>query len=258
VGEGQKSGVYWALDRATMEPVWRTTVGPGGYLGGLLGSTAFDGERIFAADTVDGQVSALGRDGLIAWQSADTAGAHLSPVSVAHGVVYSVDPSGTLVARDPASGTVLARLSLGGASFGGVSADGGAVYVSVGTGPLPEPAPQNDSPGSIVAFGDTSRSGGHGTPRPGPPPLRRGRRIRLTVAPRRVRALQVTPVRFRARVGSEPLARVTIRVAGRVVRTNRRGRARLRMRVHRPGRYVLRANRRGFRGARTHIRVVAR
>lgn len=259
VGEGQKSGVYSALDRATMALVWHTTVGPGGYLGGLLGSSAFDGERIFATDTVDGQVSALGRDGKIAWQSADSEGAHLSPVAVAHGVVYSVDQSGSLVARDPRTGAVLAKLSLGGASFGGVSADGGAIYVSVGTGPLPEPAPQNDNPGSIVAFGDTSRSGGPAAPgRPGTPARRRGRRIRLAVAPKRVRALRATRVRFRARVGSRPLARVTIRVAGRVVRTNGRGRARLLMRVHRTGRYVLRANRRGFRGARTHIRVVAR
>jgi hypothetical protein len=179
-------------------------------------------------------------------------------VSVAHGVVYSVDPSGTLVARDPASGTVLARLSLGGASFGGVSAAGGAIYVSVGTGPLPEPAPQKDSTGSIVAFGDTSRSGGAVVPGTGQPAGRRRRRIRLTVTPRRISTEQATRVRFRARVRSRLLGRVTIRVAGRVVRTNARGRARLVMRVHRAGTYVLRANRRGFRGARTHIRVVAR
>jgi polyvinyl alcohol dehydrogenase (cytochrome) len=258
VGEGQKSGVYWALDRDTLTPAWHTTVGPGGYLGGLLGSTAFDGERIFATDTIDGQVSALGRDGQIAWQSADSGGAHLSPVAVAHDVVYSIDPSGSLVARDPATGSVLAQLPLGGASFGGVAADGGAVYVSVGTGPLPEPAPQNDNPGSIVAFGDTSRSGVPGPQPPPPPVVHRRARIRLSVAPRRLREERFTRVRFSTRSGSRPLARVTIRVAGRVVRTGRRGRAVLRMRVHRPGRYVLRANRRGYRGARTAIRVVAR
>ena len=29
VGEGQKSGVYWALDRATLEPVWHAMPGCG-------------------------------------------------------------------------------------------------------------------------------------------------------------------------------------------------------------------------------------
>jgi polyvinyl alcohol dehydrogenase (cytochrome) len=255
VGEGQKSGVYWALDRSTMAPVWHTTVGPGGYLGGLLGSTAFDGEHIFAADTIDGQVSALARDGSIAWQSADSGGVHLSPASIANGVLYTVDPSGSLVARDPATGDVLNKLSLGSASFGGVTADGGAVYVSVGTGPAPEPAPQNDSPGSILAFGDTSRSGGP----PPPPTTRRRARIRLSVAPRSFPAARRTRLRFRTWTGTtRPIAGATIRVAGRVVRTNRRGRARLLMRVERSGTYVLRANRRGLRGARTTIRVVAR
>jgi polyvinyl alcohol dehydrogenase (cytochrome) len=61
VGEGQKSGTYWALDRATMKPVWRNDLGPGGPLGGILGSTAYDGTRIYGADTLDGQVFALGR-----------------------------------------------------------------------------------------------------------------------------------------------------------------------------------------------------
>src|SRR5436305_5641376 len=32
VGEGQKSGDYWAVDRLSMKPVWHTNVGPGGVL----------------------------------------------------------------------------------------------------------------------------------------------------------------------------------------------------------------------------------
>src|SRR4051794_35075321 len=155
VGEGQKSGTYWALDRATMKPVWKTMVGPGGILGGILGSTAYDGTRIYGADTIDGQVFALGRDGLSAWESPDSAG-HLSSASVAHGVLYTTDPSGSLNARDPATGTILAKLPLDGPTFGGVSAAGGALFVAVGTGPPPQPLPQTVNPGSIVAFGDTS------------------------------------------------------------------------------------------------------
>lgn len=37
VGEGQKDGTYWALDRATMDPVWSQTTGPGTQVGGIIG-----------------------------------------------------------------------------------------------------------------------------------------------------------------------------------------------------------------------------
>ena len=159
VGEGQKSGVYWALDRATMKPVWNTTVGPGGVLGGILGSTAYDGTRIYGADTLDGAVFALTRGGSTSWSSLETGALHVGPTTVANGVLYTVDPAGFLSARDPATGAILAKLPLGAPSFGGVSAVGGAVYAAVGTGPPPAPAPQQDGSGSIIAFGDTSRSG---------------------------------------------------------------------------------------------------
>jgi polyvinyl alcohol dehydrogenase (cytochrome) len=153
VGEGQKSGIYWALDRATMRPVWNTTVGPSGILGGILGSTAFDGTRIYGADTRNGQVFALAPDGSTRWDSLDSGGAHVSATTVTDGVLYTVDPAGFLTARNPASGAILAKPSLGAPSFGGVSADGEAVYVAVGTGQA--------RAGSIIAFGDTSRSGKH-------------------------------------------------------------------------------------------------
>src|SRR5204863_793960 len=158
VGEGQKSGTYWALDRTTMKPVWNRTVGPGGVLGGILGSTAFDGTRIYGADTLDGQVFALSRDGSVEWNSLDSGALHLSPATIAHGVLYTVDPAGFLTARDPVTGAILTKQPLGGPSFGGVSAAGGAIYVAVGTGPPPQPAPQQDGSGAIIAFGDTSAS----------------------------------------------------------------------------------------------------
>jgi polyvinyl alcohol dehydrogenase (cytochrome) len=159
VGEGQKSGIYWALDRATMRPVWHTTIGPGSAVGGILGSTAYDGRRIYGANTASGQVFGLTRGGAMPWESLDVGGLHWSPTTVAHGVLYTVDPAGFLTARNPATGTILAKLPLGGPSFGGVSAVGRAIYVAVGTGPPPAPAPQNDGSGSIIAFGDTSGSG---------------------------------------------------------------------------------------------------
>jgi polyvinyl alcohol dehydrogenase (cytochrome) len=160
VGEGQKSGTYYALDRGTMTKVWSATVGPGGVLGGILGSTAFDGTHVFGADTLTGQVFALARGGSLSWQSPESGVVHLGAATVANGVLYTVDPAGFLTARDPTTGAILAKLPLGGPSFGGVSAVGRAVYVAVGIGPPPEPAPQQDGSGSIIAFGDTSQSGG--------------------------------------------------------------------------------------------------
>jgi polyvinyl alcohol dehydrogenase (cytochrome) len=166
VGEGQKSGTYWALDRATMRPVWHTMAGPGSQADGGINSSAYDGTRIYGSDAIDSQVFALGRDGSMQWNSLDAGTAHFSPVAFGNGVVYSSDSAGTLTAREAATGAVLGKLPLNGPNFGGISVAGRAVYVAVGTGP-PSPATplpssstsQVDGSGSIIAFGDTSHSG---------------------------------------------------------------------------------------------------
>ncbi|MEA2427137.1 MAG: hypothetical protein QOF37_765 [Thermoleophilaceae bacterium] len=249
VGEGQKSGTYWALDRATMQPVWNTTIGPGGVLGGILGSTAYDGTRIYGGDTADGQVFALGRDGSEAWQSVDSGGLHLGAATIANGVLYTTDPNGALNARDPATGLILAKIPLDRPSVGGISAAGGALFVAVGTGPLPEPAPQADNPGSIIAFGDPSNAG------PGAKPGPRHARLRLSVTPRRVRANRLVRLRFRATRAARPVAHVTIRLGRLRVHTKRDGRAAMRIRFARLGVHVARAGRRGSAGTRARIRV---
>jgi polyvinyl alcohol dehydrogenase (cytochrome) len=277
VGEGQKSGTYWALDRATMKPVWSQSIGAGGYLGGIIGSTAFDGTRVYGADALDGHVFALGRDGLPAWTSQDTGQAHFGPTMVARGVLYTIDPSGFVVARDPATGAEITRLSLGAPAFGGASAVGGALYVSVGTGPPPAPAPQQDGTGSIVAFGDTSRSGA-GKPGGKPPRgSRRAKRLRLVVRPRRVRAGRPVVLRFRvvrtaprpagafraagasrAATASRGVPHARIRFAGRTIVTGRRGKARLRVRFRHPALRRAWARKAGFVAARAKVRVVSR
>lgn len=143
VGDGQKSGAYWALDRATMEPVWQTLTGPGSQVGGIIGSTAYDGQRIYGPDTLGGEIWALGRDGGVAWVSSDGDAAHFGSVATAGGVVYSADTTGLLTAREAATGLVLAQRPLGAPSWGGVSVDGGTVFAVTGM--------QGDS-GFVVAF----------------------------------------------------------------------------------------------------------
>src|SRR4051794_34625884 len=165
VGEGSKSGTYWALGRASMRPAWSKMVGPGSAIGGILGSTAYDGDRVYGNDTLDGQVWALGRDGSSKWTSADPGTLDFAPVSVSNGVLYSIGPAGFVAARDATTGRILAELPLGAPTFGGVAVAGRAVYVAVGIGPPPHPDPAlpdtdgMDGSGSIVAFGDTGGAG---------------------------------------------------------------------------------------------------
>src|SRR4051794_23023563 len=133
VSEGAKSGVYWAVDRTTMEPVWSFQTGPGSPVGGILGSTAYDGTRIYGPDTPGGEQWALGTDGTPAWVSADGGPLHWSATAVANGVVYTTDMSGVLTAREASTGAVLLKLPLGAPSWGGVSIAGGYVFAVTGT-----------------------------------------------------------------------------------------------------------------------------
>ena len=155
VGEGQKSGTYWALDRETMEPVWRFETGqmfP--VLGGIVGSTATDGQRIYGPDTVAGQNWAADTAGNLSWLSADGGPLHFNPTAVANGVVYTTDMNGFLTAREAATGAVLVKLPLGSPTFGGVSVAGGSVFAVTGT--------QGDS-GYVVSYrvrrGDETQQG---------------------------------------------------------------------------------------------------
>jgi polyvinyl alcohol dehydrogenase (cytochrome) len=134
VAAGQKSGIYWAFDRATLDPVWTAQIGPGSpVVGGVVGSTAFDADRVYGPDTTAGEVWALAHDGSWRWASSDGGPLHFGPVSVANGVVYSTDMSGHLTGRDAATGAVLAKLPLGAPSWGGVSVAGGSVFAVTGT-----------------------------------------------------------------------------------------------------------------------------
>ena len=133
VGDGQKSGTYWALGRPGLAPAWNTTIGPGSQAGGIVGSTAYDGKRIYGPDTVGGEIWALDPDGSVAWVSSDADPVHFGAVSVANGVVYSTSITGLLTARDAATGLPLAKLSLGGPSWTGISISGGRIFTGTGT-----------------------------------------------------------------------------------------------------------------------------
>ena len=143
VGEGDKAGNYWALDRSTLALAWKTNVGPGGPLGGILGSTAWDGSALYGPDSLQTETWSLTASGAVRWMTADGGDHHLGPVAVADGVVYSTDNNGNLTARSTADGSLLARLALGAPSWGGVSISGGTVFAAVGI---------TGATGSIQAF----------------------------------------------------------------------------------------------------------
>jgi hypothetical protein len=82
------------------------------------------------------------------------------------------------------------------------------------------------------------------------------KRLRLAVRPANVRVGRRGTFAFRvSTTGGRPVAGALIRFAGRRARAGRRGAARIVTTLHRPGRLTARATKRGFRVARTTIRV---
>lgn len=154
VGAGQKSGYYHLVDTKTMKKVWATPVGPPSSVGGIVGSTAYDGKRVYGPITVGGYLWSLDRaSGLPQWVSPVADGAHWgNPVSEANGVVYTVSLTGFLDAFDASTGApllheqMLADVAPGDlpASWGGVSIARNTVYAAIGMTGLPN--------GSIVAY----------------------------------------------------------------------------------------------------------
>jgi len=147
VGIGQKSGDYWALNAATGEILWGTTVGPGGVTGGIQWGTATDGTRIYVAITNSSHLSytlanggptinwgswaALDpRTGRILWQTADPTEGAVDPgaVSVANGVVYAGSYSGMMHALNASTGQVLFGFASGGSVIDAPSIVAGIVY----------------------------------------------------------------------------------------------------------------------------------
>ncbi|HTW09822.1 MAG TPA: PQQ-binding-like beta-propeller repeat protein [Acidimicrobiales bacterium] len=162
VGDGQKSGVYWAFDPANGNIVWDTLVGPGTSLGGIEWGSAYDGQRIYTAEADFGGIpyqlannpatnctnpsnglpewcggswAALNpQTGAIEWQTATPGGnVALGPVSEAGGVVFgaSMDPGPTdpdMFALDASTGKILWSFDAGSSVNAGPAIVDGTVY----------------------------------------------------------------------------------------------------------------------------------
>ena len=188
VGEGQKSGVYHVIDAATMKKVWTQIVGPPSSVGGIVGSTANDGQSVYGPITVPGYLWSLtAGQGGYRWVGPIADGAHWgNPVTVANGIVYTVDFSGYLDAFDARNGTLLTKrpLALGSAgpeslSWAGVSVARNTVYAAVGVLGLadgfvvayrPGSAPDlaNDAVKTVTGLASSGGGGGGGGGQPAP------------------------------------------------------------------------------------------
>jgi polyvinyl alcohol dehydrogenase (cytochrome) len=105
-GELQKSGVFQTVDRATMDVVWKATIGAPG-LGFNLSSAAADENAIYVAVTF-GNLYALDIDtGAVKWVTPGTGVMRFNGLSVANGVLYSTNDLGALQAFDTATGAPL-------------------------------------------------------------------------------------------------------------------------------------------------------
>jgi polyvinyl alcohol dehydrogenase (cytochrome) len=150
VGIGSKDGVYYAVDRATGELVWkRRAVEPGipepdsNYsTGGFIGATAVAGGRVVGGTAVGGDpyLHAIdARSGKIAWQQPGP-GPTYAAAAEANGVVFVGATDFTFRAVDLRTGKVLWSQTMQGAVSGGAAVVGNDVIAVAG---LREPGASN-------------------------------------------------------------------------------------------------------------------
>jgi polyvinyl alcohol dehydrogenase (cytochrome) len=142
-GELQKSGVYHVVDAGTMAPVWQTIVGTPCRVCNA-DSPATDGRAIYVEGTVPGQMVALDvATGTPLWLAPVLDGVHFQSVTVADGVVYTVDSLGFLDGWNAKNGLPLLKRPLlldnghdisliGGVTSASVSVARHTLYVAMG------------------------------------------------------------------------------------------------------------------------------
>jgi polyvinyl alcohol dehydrogenase (cytochrome) len=142
VGDGDKAGRFYVLDRATGELVWNRKVdfvAQGASLAekeGFLGTGAFANGVIFAPTTARSMVHALdAATGEVKWarelneQPKDYGARMFGSTTVSGGVVLQGNAFGKLFALDAATGKVLKEIDVGGDVQGGVSLAGNVILV---------------------------------------------------------------------------------------------------------------------------------
>lgn len=157
IGCGQKSGIFWLLDRETGEFIWRTEVSPPGFLGGMEGTSAVAGTVIVVPATdwsdVDGPASGLVAaldvgTGRILWTARQTAPT-TSPVAVSGDLAFSGSIDGVLRGFALRTGAEVWRADLGASISSGIAIAGESIVVAAAT---PVFAPFVKAGTSLFAF----------------------------------------------------------------------------------------------------------
>ena len=115
VGVGDKGGVYRAMDRDTGQIAWETSLTPGSFFGGIIGSSAFvDGTLVMSSNVGDAKTNAPTNvskvfaldplTGAIRWTSEDFTGKIFAPVSAVPGVAFVGTDAGMLAALNTGTG----------------------------------------------------------------------------------------------------------------------------------------------------------
>ena len=165
VGLGSKDGSYYSLNPATGRPRWITNVVFGGFSGGFIATTAYDGHRVYGSTAFGdfGRFESNGpqlcdpsnrRDtqfenpsvhafdaatGKVLWQA--SLAYSVAPTTVAGGMTFNGLALHPVVeVRVAATGRVLARLATGIPCWSGIATVGDAVVLGTGTSSLGVPA----------------------------------------------------------------------------------------------------------------------
>ena len=166
LGVGGKDGTYYSLDPATGHLVWATNVVFGGFSGGFIATTAYDGQRVYGStalgdfghfekdsqilcdpsdprDTATQEPSVDAFDaatGAIAWQT-DTA-ASFAPTTVAGGMTFNGPAivGDILLVRDAATGALVTTVKVPGPIWSGVATVGDALVTGIGSSYTAHPA----------------------------------------------------------------------------------------------------------------------
>jgi outer membrane protein assembly factor BamB len=158
LGLGNKDGTYYALNPTTGRLRWKTNVVFGGFSGGFIGSTAYDGGAVFGStgfgdfgrfehgtslhcdpsdprDTSFENPSTHSFDaatGRIRWEASYVYS--VAPTTVAGGMTFNGIALKTMVqVRDAGTGRLLASLPLAVPNWSGIATVGNAVILGIGT-----------------------------------------------------------------------------------------------------------------------------
>ena len=170
VGEGNKDGAYYVVDRDSGALVWQRVeqgngnIQPSQAIGGFIGNTAVAGNSVFGSSAIDSPVTydpATGNpalqsapaepltpmrgfsalDGTPAWQAVQ--GPSYGASSYAGGIVYNGALDGMLRAYDASTGLVRWAFPLGAPVSSGAAVAGSDVVIGAGTSDVSIPAQLN-------------------------------------------------------------------------------------------------------------------